>query len=438
MSSNTASMTRSASRCRRRRASAARQRHALRRPCRREPALLRRRSRSCADASRRPWSSASAFDLEQRDGNAGATGSSSRCRRPSCRRRRPPRARSCAPACRPARRESRAAARSAKNAWRSARDSGVCMSSTNSCALVAQPFVERLATPRPPPRRRTCSGAGKCFGRRGDRVARELEEGLRRSDSRLRCRARACADASRRRPCARTRARRRATSPSTTSSNSAVPRASPPARVAPDTIMLSAVSTPTARGRRCVPPAPGSRPSLTSGSASVRRGVRDAEVAAERELEAAAHADAVDRRDRPACRFPPATRISVRSVGSALAFGVLNSRMSAPPENALPAPMMTIGIACRRRRWRGRCPATIAAAHGVAQPVDRRIVERDDGDAAVQLIAGVDDRSPAIALDFQPFLAHARRCRAIAARCLRTRSGPGPSRRGGARSRARS
>ena len=36
--------------------------------------------------------------------------------------------------------------------------------------------------------------------------------------------------------------------------------------------------------------------------------------------------------------------ISVRSVGSASAFGVLNSRMSAPPENALPAPVMTIAF----------------------------------------------------------------------------------------------
>ena len=35
-------------------------------------------------------------------------------------------------------------------------------------------------------------------------------------------------------------------------------------------------------------------------------------------------------------------RITERSAGSALAFGVLNSRMSAPPENALPAPVTTI------------------------------------------------------------------------------------------------
>ncbi len=40
--------------------------------------------------------------------------------------------------------------------------------------------------------------------------------------------------------------------------------------------------------------------------------------------------------------LPSATRITVCSVGSALAFGVLNSRMSAPPEKALPLPTMTM------------------------------------------------------------------------------------------------
>ena len=38
------------------------------------------------------------------------------------------------------------------------------------------------------------------------------------------------------------------------------------------------------------------------------------------------------------------TRIAVRSVGSAMAFGVLNSRMSAPPEKTLPAPISTIAF----------------------------------------------------------------------------------------------
>jgi hypothetical protein len=40
--------------------------------------------------------------------------------------------------------------------------------------------------------------------------------------------------------------------------------------------MFSAVSTPTTRGSRCVPPAPGSRPSFTSGSAMLAPGARDA------------------------------------------------------------------------------------------------------------------------------------------------------------------
>jgi hypothetical protein len=40
----------------------------------------------------------------------------------------------------------------------------------------------------------------------------------------------------------------------------------------PLTIMFSAGSTPSTRGRRCVPPAPGIRPSLTSGSATLAPG----------------------------------------------------------------------------------------------------------------------------------------------------------------------
>ena len=39
---------------------------------------------------------------------------------------------------------------------------------------------------------------------------------------------------------------------------------------APVVIIESACSTPTARGRRCVPPAPGMMPSLISGSPSWR------------------------------------------------------------------------------------------------------------------------------------------------------------------------
>ena len=91
----------------------------------------------------------------------------------------------------------------------------------------------------------------------------------RRSDSRSRHRATACARARLRRRCAQMPAQRRATFPSMTASNSAVSFSVAAATLVPVTIMLSAVSTPTARGSRCVPPAPGSRPSFTSGNASV-------------------------------------------------------------------------------------------------------------------------------------------------------------------------
>ena len=62
----------------------------------------------------------------------------------------------------------------------------------------------------------------------------------------------------------------------------------------------------------------------------------------------------------PACRSPRRSAITVRSVGSASDFGVLNSRMSAPAENDLPAPVRTIASTARRRsrdrpRRRSRC-----------------------------------------------------------------------------------
>ena len=62
-------------------------------------------------------------------------------------------------------------------------------------------------------------------------------------------------------------------------------------------------SRPTTRGRRWVPPAPGTRPILTSGRRDLRARHGDAVVAAERQLEAAAHADAVDGGDDRLGRF---------------------------------------------------------------------------------------------------------------------------------------
>ena len=76
----------------------------------------------------------------------------------------------------------------------------------------------------------------------------------------------------------------------------------------PLTIIRRPMSAPTARGSRCVPPAPGSRPIFTSGRPSDASGVAIAVVAAERELEAAAHAHAVDRGDHRLGRTAPPHR----------------------------------------------------------------------------------------------------------------------------------
>ena len=61
--------------------------------------------------------------------------------------------------------------------------------------------------------------------------------------------------------------------------------------------------------------------------------------------------------------------------------------MSAPPENALPPPVMTIashaGVGVRAVD-----AGDDVAARVVPEPVDRRVVERDDGHAAVQFVAG--------------------------------------------------
>ena len=65
----------------------------------------------------------------------------------------------------------------------------------------------------------------------------------------------------------------------------------------PLVIISSAFSTPTMRGRRCVPPAPGSRPRFTSGRPQLRARHGDAVVRAQRDFQAAAQRRAVDRGD---------------------------------------------------------------------------------------------------------------------------------------------
>jgi hypothetical protein len=107
---------------------------------------------------------------------------------------------------------------------------------------------------------------------------------------------------------------------------------------------------------------------LDLGQRDLRAGSGHAKMAAKRQLEAAAHRNAVDRRDDRLARPLDRIRITVCSDGSASAFGELNSRMSAPPEKALPAPVMTIALtaasACARRR-----PSTIPVRSAWPRPL---------------------------------------------------------------------
>ena len=173
------------------------------------------------------------------------------------------------------------------------------------------------------------------------------------------------------RPRARRRRAASSRSPSTISSNSFCPGSAASISLftgSPLTIMFSAVSTPSTRGRRCVPPAPGMQAELHFGQRDLRARRGDAVVAAERQLEAAAHARRCGSPRRPAWCSPRARGSRVSRFGSASALGEPNSRMSAPPENALPAPVRTIALtagvgqrllepvddAAPRRRSRGR------------------------------------------------------------------------------------
>ena len=157
------------------------------------------------------------------------------------------------------------AARSAPNTWRSARDSAVPISSMNaarSSRNASSNGLLRLSA--------TISTHLRGAGYGPAPVATEFRANWRnasacgswtlRSRRRLRGRFSATTFSARARAAS-------TTSPSVTTSISAEPLKSEAGAVSPDRIMFSARSRPTARGRRWVPPAPGSSPSLTSGKA---------------------------------------------------------------------------------------------------------------------------------------------------------------------------
>ncbi len=155
------------------------------------------------------------------------------------------------------------AARSARNTCRSAFDSGEPTSSRKSCRSIATPSSNGLtdaatasthlsgagypfATAATPLRANWMNASGS-----GWETRRSRKSGSgRRDDTRP---AKATAPAVR--------------SPSNSSSKRPVFASFSAGIDAPETIRLRAASRPTARGSLCVPPAPGRRPSFTSGNA---------------------------------------------------------------------------------------------------------------------------------------------------------------------------
>ena len=149
-------------------------------------------------------------------------------------------------------------------------------------------------------------------------------------------------------------------------------------------VMMScrACSTPMARGRRCVPPAPGMMPSLISGRPSWRTSlVGDAVVAAQRQLEPAAQRGAVDGRDdRLGGRLDAVDEL--RQVGL-LHLGAELGDVGAGREEAARTGEhdglhARIGV--------GLVEGLLQPdPQGMAQRVDRRVVHADDSDVALLL-----------------------------------------------------
>ena len=168
------------------------------------------------------------------------------------------------------------------NAWRSALRLGREHQRDEDLALEAHAVVELHLRRRLRPHRRTSAAPGSsspsrrpCCARTGSSASafgcstfRLRTSGSGRSSATRLANASAASTSDRRRPACRT-----ASGPAPCASSSLFTGS-------PLTIMFSAVSTPSTRGRRCVPPAPGIRPSFTSGSAICVPGARHAVVAA--------------------------------------------------------------------------------------------------------------------------------------------------------------
>ena len=147
----------------------------------------------------------------------------------------------------------------------------------------------------------------------------------------------------------------------------------------PLTIILTASSGPTARGSRCVPPAPGSRPSFTSGRPSLASLVATRKWQAERHFQSAAERGAVDCGDH---RLRAVLDLGQHFAEAGGFGGLPNSVMSAPAMKVRPAQVSTIALTCRIGD-RSLDAFQNAAADRSAQRIDRRAVDRDDGDGVM-------------------------------------------------------
>ena len=224
------------------------------------------------------------------------------------------------------------ALRSAKNRCRSALASALSRSVTN----VARSVRTTLSKGRLPAASRTSSIALPTAGTpRAPRSASAAAFSISASSPA----GTAASDSLRLLACATSARAAASRSPSTTRSTSPSAAASLAGTRRPDAMSAMARATPTSRGKRCVPPAPGMMPSFTSGSPTV------APSAASRRSQASANSNPPPSAlpliaATIGCRHASIARITCGSDGSNGAMSI--SRMSAPATKSRPAPISTM------------------------------------------------------------------------------------------------
>jgi len=174
-------------------------------------------------------------------------------------------------------------------------------------------------------------------------------------------------------------------SPSATASMMPSSRALPARTGSPDTIILSAGPRPISRGRRSIPPAPGTMPILTSGRPTWGARLADAEVAAERDFEPGRRA-----RHRRSPRPPAGARLDLGNRDGEA------RRLRRLAEFAdIGAGDEGLALADQHdRRDGGIGDGSLDAIdqtlpHGDAESVHGRVVDGEDGDGALPCICTV-------------------------------------------------